>query len=236
MLQQDRDAVIERYRSRCKEFGYDSRTLGWNKDCQWVRFDAALEGVLPGEMESVLDIGCGFADLLGFLRERGWSGRYIGVDLVEDLLTIARREHAGDISAEFICADIHELSSLPKSAMAVALGIFNHQVEEGNPALVRRTLDAMWRASDHVVVCDFLSQSSDPDRRDGRLYYADAAEMYRLGAEYSKRVMIHHAYMPFEFQLKIWHDDSFEIAAPVFTPRRHLARAQTERRQNRRRG
>jgi hypothetical protein len=30
--------------------------------------------------------------------------------------------------------------------------------------------------------------------------------------------MIHHAYMPFEFQVKIWHRDGFGEGAPVFAP------------------
>jgi hypothetical protein len=37
------------YRKRWLEYGYDPRTLGWNKDCQWVRFEAAFEGVRPDE-------------------------------------------------------------------------------------------------------------------------------------------------------------------------------------------
>jgi SAM-dependent methyltransferase len=234
MLDRDRADIRQRYRSRWEEFGYDSRTLGWNKDCQWVRFDAAVEGVQTEEMESVLDVGCGFGDLLGFLRERGWRGRYFGVDLVEELVAEARREYAADSAAEFLCADIHDAGALPVCGMAVALGLFNHHVEGGNEPLIRDTIAAMWRASSSVVVCDFLSLSSDPDRRESRLHYHDPADAYRLGAAYSKRVMIHHAYMPFEFQLKIWRDDSFETAAPVFAPRRDLARAQTAWREKRR--
>jgi hypothetical protein len=77
-------------------------------------------------------------------------------------------------------------------------------------------------------VCDFLSTSSDVERRDCKLYYADPARLYQLASGYSRRIMIHHAYMPFEFQVKIWHDDSFQIPVPVFAPYSRLASAQTE--------
>jgi SAM-dependent methyltransferase len=234
MLESDRDETRERYRRRWKEFGYDSRTLGWNKDCQWVRFEAALEGLWPEDIESVLDVGCGFGDLLGFLRERGWRGRYTGVDIVGDLLAAARQVYAEDSAAQFLEGEVGEFGPEVKSSLVVALGVFNHRVEQGNSPFVHETFEAMWRASDRVVVCDFLSTSSDPWFRRERLYYADPAELYRLGAQYSKRVMIHHGYMPFEFQLKVWHDDSFDPAAPTFSPHRRLARAQTEWRKNRR--
>ena len=44
---------------------------------------------------------------------------------------------------------------------------------------VRNVLDAMWRASRKVVVCDFLSTSSEPALRRADLYYADPAEIFR---------------------------------------------------------
>ena len=43
--------------------------------------------------DSVLDVGCGFADLYDHLRGRGWEGRYRGLDIVPGLLDVARRRH-----------------------------------------------------------------------------------------------------------------------------------------------
>jgi SAM-dependent methyltransferase len=177
-------------------------------------------------------VGCGFGDLLGFLRGRGWKGRYTGIDLVEEFIETARARYREDPAAAFACGDLQTLPPSAKSDAAVAIGIFNHQVEQGNPVLIRETVEALWETSNALVMCDFLSTSSDPDRRQSHLYYADPAEMYQLASGYSRRVMIHHAYMPFEFQLKIWHDDSFEVSGPVFPPYRHLATAQTESRKN----
>ncbi len=228
MQADDRIATQERYRKRWQEFGYDPRTLGWNKDCQWVRFEAAFDGIRPDEQESVLDLGCGFGDLLGFLRARGWQGRYTGVDLVDELIGEARRRHAGDPGASFVSGDLESVALTHRHDMAGAIGIFNHRISD-NLRFVRETIDRMWNATDKVVVCDFLSNTADPDRRQDNLYYADAGDLYALAAERSRRVMVHHAYMPFEFQVKLWHDDSFEVPAPVFGPYRHLAKAQSER-------
>ena len=228
MLDQDRIAVQDRYRKRWHEFGYDCRTLGWNKDCQWVRFEALLEGVRPGEMRSILDVGCGFGDLLGFLRHRGWEGRYTGIDLMEEFTDAARVLYKNDPAASFISGDLQTLPANFKSDAAVAIGIFNHRVEQGNLTFVKETIGTMWNSTTRLVVCDFLSNSADAGHRQDHLYYADPAEMHQLAAQYSRRTMIHHAYMPFEFQLKIWHDDTFEVSAPVFPPYGHLAAAQTK--------
>jgi len=227
MWDQDRTNLLARYRKRWQEYGYDPRTLGWNKDCQWVRFEALFEGIREDECGSLIDLGCGFADLLGYLRRRGWNGRYTGVELVEELISEARRQYADDCAAEFVTCDIQSFAPSSKSDVAVALGIFNHRLHQDNFEFIRQTFDRMWAITNKVVACDFLSTTSDPERRQADLYYADPREVYAMAVNYSRRTQIHHAYMPFEFQVKIWHEDSFEIAAPVFPPYRHLASAQT---------
>jgi len=228
MQDEDRNELYERYRKRWEQYGYDSRTLGWNKDCQWVRFDAAFEGLREEDFESVLDVGCGFGDLLGYLRSKGWRGRYTGLDLMDELIQEARKRYSTDSAAEFFRDDIAAFDRSGKSNMAVAVGVFNHRLHQDNLDFVRETVEKMWNLTTRVVVCDFLSISADVERREHELYYADPARLYQFASGFSRRIMIHHAYMPFEFQIKIWHDDDFQRSAPVFAPYSYLASAQTQ--------
>ena len=223
MWEQDIADTRERYRARYREHGYSPVTLGWNKDCRAVRFEAALEGLREHEYTSILDVGCGFADLLGYLRNRGWKGQYTGVDLVPELLQEARERYGCSTEAAFDCLDISGQSCQIKADMAVALGIFNHKVRQGNLEFIGTMLEAMWNCSARVVVCDFLSTSSEIERRKDNLYYADPRVIYEIASRYSRRIMIHHSYMPFEFQVKIWHDDSYAVEVPVFPPYCDLA-------------
>ncbi len=230
MWHEDRIDTEERYRNRWREYGYDLRTLGWNKDCQWVRFEAALEGLGEEEFGSVLDIGCGFGDLLSFLRVRGWRGRYVGIDLVPELIEEAVVRHGGDENARFMCDDEENLSLSEPCDLVVAIGIFNHKLKQGNLDYIRLMLTRMLNLSRHIVVCDFLSSSSDCERRKDNLYYADPKDIFSMAARHSRRVILHHGYMPFEFQIKIWRDDSFESARPVFSPYADLAYRRTRKR------
>ena len=229
MWRQDRVEAQRRYRERWLQYGYAPQTLGWNKDCQWVRFAAAFEGLCEEDCSSVLDFGCGFGDLLTFLRGKQWRGRYTGVDLVEELMVEGAKRHSSDPLASFVYSDLEDFSSKDKAAMAVAIGIFNHRLHQDNVDFAKNAIRHMWEASTNVVVCDFLSTSSDPDCRRDDLFYADPRQLFEIARSFSRRVMIHHAYMPFEFQIKIWHEDSFSTSTPVFAPYSSLARAQTNR-------
>src|SRR3990172_3106137 len=79
MLEHDRSETIARYRERYRQFGYDPRTLGWNKGRQQARFAAVLDA-LGRDFASILDVGCGFGDLFGHLTTLGWRGDYLGGD------------------------------------------------------------------------------------------------------------------------------------------------------------
>ena len=207
-----------RYLERYREFGVDRRTLGWNKDCQGARFAAAIEQCSADDLRAVLDVGCGFGDLLAFLRQRGWTGSYFGIDLVPELITEARLLHRDDRKAQFEAGDLAAWNADFKPSAAIAIGLFNHRLHQDNLAFASETIDQMWGLASHVVVCDFLSTASDVAARRDDLYYADPSAMLTLGQSYSRRALLHHAYMPFEFMLKIWHDDAFSVARPVFAP------------------
>ena len=215
MRDDDLRETQERYRTRYREFGYDPRTLGWTKGRQRVRFQAALEGLRREDYGSVLDVGCGFGDFHSFLQDHGWKGVYYGVDVVPDLIQEGQRRHAG-LGGTLECRDITREPPNKRMDLALALGVFNHRLHQDNLEFVREILATMWEASRQVVVLDFLSAVADSPRQD--LFYAQPGEVFELARHFSRRVMIHHAYMPFEFQVKIWHDQAFTVEVPAFAP------------------
>jgi SAM-dependent methyltransferase len=216
MLAEDRSDAVRRYQGRYAQYGYHPLTLGWTKGRQGVRFAAALD-ILGEGFGSVLDVGCGFGDLFGFLRQRGWAGDYYGVDLVPELVEEGRRRY-GPHGARFECLDLTASGVDFRADVAVALGMFNHRLRQDNLVFVRDMLSAMWRHTTVAVTVDFLSNTADQRRSD--LYYAPPGTIMDLAHSFSKRVQLHHGYMPFEFNVTLWHDDSFTVEAPVFAPYR----------------
>ena len=58
---------------------------------------------------SVLDLGCGNAQLLEFFKEKNFDCDYVGVDFSQALLSVARRENP---EAKFIQGDVNQLPNL----------------------------------------------------------------------------------------------------------------------------
>lgn len=216
MNEADQRAYVERYEERLRRHGHSPLTLGWgdHPGREAVRFGviaAVLDEVGGG---SLLDVGCGFADLHDFLRDRGWHGTYAGIDLVPGLLEVARERHPG---LDLRLGDLAELdaTSGPAFDVVAASGVFNARLSgEDNLAHIEAGVQRMFALARRAVVVDFMSTYVDFQHPDA--WHTDPAWALALGRRLSKRVLLRHDYMPFEFALVVLRDD--EHPGNVFRP------------------
>lgn len=204
MHPEDRQAYVERYESRLDQFGYSPETLGWGKNGrQDVRFAVLAAEALARANCSVLDVGCGFADLYDYLRARGWAGSYTGVDIVPRLIEVAVERHPG---LDLRCAELHQLAGEGTHDYVIASGVFNARLEqEDNREHIRRSLAAMHRLARAAVCVDFMSTYVDFQHPLG--WHTDPGWAFGAAKELSRRAALRHDYMPFEFALFIYKED-----------------------------
>jgi trans-aconitate methyltransferase len=199
----DRRAYQERYAERLRRFGHDPRTLGWDKGKQPDRF-AALTALLPlPRIRSVLDVGCGFGDLLPFLRQRGFVGQYTGLDFMPDLIEVGAAAYP---EARFVVADFSEYTAEEPFDVVLASGIFNARLSgEDQWAYVTATLRRMHGLAAVTACADFLSSHVDFRRED--LHYTSPEAVFTFARSLTRRVALLHHYMPFEFAAYLFRDD-----------------------------
>jgi SAM-dependent methyltransferase len=71
-----------------------------------------IEEQVKGRPVSLLDLGCGNAQLYEFFRDQKLDCDYTGVDVSEPLLQVARSNHEGDSRAHFVTADVNSLEGV----------------------------------------------------------------------------------------------------------------------------
>ncbi len=194
-----RDAgVFKRfYEGRYRTYGYDPRSLGWIVGTQQIRFkQLASVGDLSGC--SVLDVGCGFGDLYGYLLAHGINVDYTGIDLNAAFISIARKVYP---DARFIIGDFEEERFRGRFDWSFESGIFNLKI--GNTgAFVRNTLKKMSALSRKGLAADFLS--SRTMIKDGTMYYQDPEEMRYFCLSMSDRVVVKSGYRFGEFCVYVY--------------------------------
>jgi SAM-dependent methyltransferase len=199
-----RASVAHYYATRLHEHGTTAKGVDWRDTAsQELRF-AQFERLWAGDTAfSVNDLGCGYGRLLGYLRERGYRGRYIGIDVAPEMIDAARHAHRADHDARFIAA-----ADAPAVAdYTIASGIFNVR-RDFSPAAwddyMRATIGTMRASSGKGFGFNVLSLHSDADRRRPDLHYADPGEWLDYCAiTYSRHVVLLQDYGLYEFTLLV---------------------------------
>lgn len=192
--------VAEYYAAKLAAHGATCQGVDWSSaashELRHRQFLRLLDGS-PGA--SVLDLGCGYGDFLRFLRSIGHRGRFVGYDVVPEMIAEARRLHGEAADRGWRIGD----EPAETLDFAVASGIFNvkgNVPDERWAHHVNATIDVLARAGQRGFAFNLLSLASDPERRRQDLYYADGAAMltYCL-ARFGRRVALLHDYGLYEF-------------------------------------
>lgn len=192
----------QRYSERYQTFGYSPQTLGWGKHGRQALRFSVLTGVGDLQGKSVLDVGCGFGDLYGFLTARGWTGHYVGIDLVSDLVEEGKKRFP---NAELLVGDFEEQSFDKTFDYVVASGIFNFRLtQEDNWAYILRTLEKMLALASSGVGVDFMT--TWVDFQNPIAFHTDPCMLLQNVSTLTRRFVLRQDYMPYEYALYLYHD------------------------------
>ncbi len=211
--QNDLRKLEDLYRTRWQRHGLSPQSLGWTKGKQGVRFDVLLSD-LSCEGRAFLDVGCGFGDLNLVLKERANHYEYLGLDLMPEFLDEGRKLY-GSESVAFALGDFLSIEFARPFDYALASGIFAFELTEmDNYTYIERTLGKMFALSTEAVSADFLSDKVN-FRRD-QTFYANPGRILDIAFGLTRNVRLRHDYMPFEFAVTLFKDDSFMEQDTVF--------------------
>jgi SAM-dependent methyltransferase len=135
--------------------GFDA--LLWSsREGQRTRFDA-IARICPLAGRRILDVGCGQADLLGFLLERGIvPAHYTGLEMMPASVRAARRRKYD--RCEILKGDF--VREPEKMRVGAEVVIFSGSLNTLARAPFHATLRAAWAAAGSALVFNFLDSQS----------------------------------------------------------------------------
>jgi SAM-dependent methyltransferase len=194
------------YEDKVRQFGFDHRGLGFrNRSSQEKRFEALLDlGDFHGRR--LLDVGCGFGDLLDFLMRRGVRPVYTGLDVCKPMIRRCQERFQGDV-AHFVGADVLEYQPAETYDYVVASGIFGLDAE-GSRERIRPSLERMFGWSRIGTAVNFLS-ANYPHPVDGRIY-VEPGKALEAALTLTPAVRLDHTYLPNDFTLHLYRTPPWE--------------------------
>jgi SAM-dependent methyltransferase len=200
------------YRESFKEHGVTPAALGCPKGRQNVRFDALSRFIKP--MEQVLDFGCGFADLSAYLQERGIDVNYSGCDVMGEFLDAAIKKRPSD---HFFSINIGDKLQ-EKYDSIICSGVFNFKYCDDNELhekMVFDTLEMLFGSCKRQISIDFLSPHVDYILSNS--HHQNISRLIDfISGKLSRRYLIDHSYMPYEYAVHIFKEDTIERPSNVY--------------------
>jgi ubiquinone/menaquinone biosynthesis C-methylase UbiE len=185
------------YDQRAPRAVHGFQAADWGSQASQRRRFEVLADIGPLDGCSLLDVGCGCGDLLHWLRERGWSGAYTGLDISVAMLARAR---AAAPEQSFERAGVLDLASGPegRADWVLASGIFARRLIEPE-RFFEAALRAMLRASRRGVGLNCLSASGR--RPEPGEWQCEPARALELAQRAAARVVLRQDYHPGDFTL-----------------------------------
>jgi SAM-dependent methyltransferase len=194
--------VARYYTAKLRQHGATPQGVDWNgAESQVLRFAQIAKVTDPDPSGSLADIGCGYGALLPFLRQRGFRGPFVGVDLSGEMIAAARALAAGDSNATF-----HAGAEPPQPADYVtASGLFNVRLTHSDDAwraYILETLALFNRHATRGFAFNCLTSYSDKDKMRPDLYYADPLWLFdHCKRNFARNVALLHDYGLYEFTI-----------------------------------
>jgi SAM-dependent methyltransferase len=170
-----------------------SGALGWTQpEGQLARFER-LSCIGDLNNHSVLDAGCGYADLFIFLKDKYAAVTYYGCEQMPEVLNEAARRNKGKEKITLWVGNFLE-EALPATDYILASGSLNYrQPDKEFIFKAIRTLYAQCRLG---LGFNLLSGGVEPDTL---LIAYDAQEITRFCYTLSAKVVLHQDYWPNDF-------------------------------------
>jgi SAM-dependent methyltransferase len=199
----DVDYVRSRYEGRISRGGLNFASMNsGTEERQAIRHSVHASVIEPNS--SVLDVGCGMGYFYKFIAERGFEGRYVGIDLVPQYVDLCTEQFP---EASFKVLDVLTKGFDEHFDVIVASQVFNARYPHSdNLEVLSWFMRSAYGAARRAVSVDFLTSYVDFTKPD--LYYFSPEVVFSQAKALTRLVRLNHNYLPFEFTVQLFVESS----------------------------
>src|SRR4030042_3445697 len=165
-----RDSYLRRFR----KYGVDPRTLKWQSQKAAEQRYLEITTLTDFNGKSVLDVGCGFGDLVAFINSKTENFSYTGIDLINEFILAARKKYPG---FSFVMGDYFSDPLEEKFDIVVANGSLNSNVPD-NYAFRKKAIKTMFDHARQAVIFNMAGGFAPKETaRGSNVFFADASKI-----------------------------------------------------------
>jgi SAM-dependent methyltransferase len=163
-----------------------------------LRYRAITANITLGN-KSIVDIGCGRGDLLPYLYDKSDNFKYLGVDVNNKFIEIAKKRYEGH---EFLVANPFEEGLKQKFDTVVLCGALNAN-KDGWLENRKHKIQKLYELANEAVVFN-MAGGLAPIPNSRRVAYADAKEILEFCSSLTPKIILQTHYHPKDFTITMF--------------------------------
>ena len=201
--------LIDHYENLYKKYEDSHLTLQHaNLEQQIKRYEIISSKIKPDN--SILDFGCGLADLYKFLvKDKNYNGNYTGLEIVPSFINNNKKVFKDNKKVKFTKNNIYQIKNTDKFDYVLVCGTFNNYIPDINQyEYLNKTIIELFK---HCKIgLSFNLLSTYIDYQDKNLFYFDPCRVFDFcKLNISKFIELKHDYIlnkdgyPYEFTMHL---------------------------------
>jgi 2-polyprenyl-3-methyl-5-hydroxy-6-metoxy-1,4-benzoquinol methylase len=191
------DLRINKYLKSFAKYGVTPKALRWHSQKSAEQRYQQIISEISFNGKSILDVGCGFGDLIPWLAKSG-KVTYTGIDLMPEFIKVARGRYP---EGRFVVGDYFQKPLKEKFDIIIACGCLNSNVED-NLNWRKKAIKAMFDHAKEGVIFNMAGRHPQPDTaKRNNVWYADSLDILKYCLTLTHKIIFRSHYAKREFTI-----------------------------------
>ena len=191
-------SINDTYRKKYEKYGVDSRSLHWHSEKAAKQRYVQIVSDIDFSGKTILDVGCGFGDIIPYIKKESKEFEYTGVDVMPEFIEEAKKIHS---EYTFLVKDYFNEPIDNKFDIVMCSGALNSNVDD-NLSFRKDAIKTMYEHAQEVMVFNMAGKYPQPKTSaTSNVWFADPLEILEYCMTLTPKVILRKHYHSREFTI-----------------------------------
>ncbi len=192
------------YQNSYKKYGIGPRALKWHSEKAAKQRYEQIVADIDFNRKSILDVGCGFGDIIPYIANKSDTFSYIGIDLVPEFVKEAKKIYP---KYKFLVGDYFKKPLEKKFDIIICCGALSGNYND-NLGFRKKAIKTMFNHAKKCLVFNMAGRHPKPKTaRHSNVWFADSKKIFEYCETLSEKVLLKDDYHSNDFTIMMFKGD-----------------------------